>query len=519
MRPTFLAFQTAHRAMATAQANIDVTGNNLANVNTDGYSRQRVDQNSIANTALGQRFVVHGAKMGFGVEVSRISQIRDPFLDARYRTEAGENGKYNTILEGLKDLERVLDEVDTKALQNEMSEFVKQLQTLSTDPTSKDLSLIVRTAAQKMTKIMNTFSNQINEVRSQQMFDLQNVIVDNKFNTLVENIASLNTQIREELTHGNVPNELYDKRNLLIDELSGIANIRVTVSPEKISEDLTIENLSISLYDPSTGGKTVGLVEGGLFNTLSVREDTATGQMRIDIATSFGALPDSDITDYITGGAIRGHLDLINGKGAYANTGSGENDFRGTLYYLESLNTFARTFAETFNTINSMADPDPANAKPLFAASDGSLIITAGNIAISNEWMEDPLHIVTTIQNPALGEPDNIERMIAAISAQRSFFNPNGPTQVFNGSFAEYLTGMSGELALDIDLYKNFGETSDKVLGNLFVSREAISGVNMDEEGINLMAFQKSYNAAARYFTALDEGVDTIINKMGIVGR
>ena len=56
-------------------------------------------------------------------------------------------------------------------------------------------------------------------------------------------------------------------------------------------------------------------------------------------------------------------------------------------------------------------------------------------------------------------------------------------------------------------------------MSNLFNAREAISGVNLDEEGINLMAFQKSYNAAARYFTALDEAVDTIINRMGIVGR
>ena len=188
MRPTFLAFHTAHRALAASQANIDVVGNNISNVNTAGYTRQRVDLNSISNTATGQRYIAHGPQIGHGVEVSNFSQIRDPFLDARYRNEASENGKFNTILAGLADLERVLDEVDTLGLQNEISNFVNQLQTLSQTPTSKDLSLIVRTAAQKVTQIMNVYSNQINEVRDQQIFDLKDVVIENQFNSLVKTL-------------------------------------------------------------------------------------------------------------------------------------------------------------------------------------------------------------------------------------------------------------------------------------------------------------------------------------------
>ena len=90
MRPTFLAFQTASRAMSASQANIDVTGNNIANINTDGYTRQRVDLTSISSSGYTQRFTVKGVSVGQGVEVNNISQIRDPFLDARFRAQASE---------------------------------------------------------------------------------------------------------------------------------------------------------------------------------------------------------------------------------------------------------------------------------------------------------------------------------------------------------------------------------------------------------------------------------------------
>src|SRR5690554_3365344 len=120
MRPTFLAFQTAGRAMAASQANIDVTGNNIANVNTQGYTRQRVDLSSISESGYTQKYITSTVTSGYGVTVSGISQIRDPFLDARYRNEASENGIYDTILSGLRDLEYVFDEIEAVGLKSEL---------------------------------------------------------------------------------------------------------------------------------------------------------------------------------------------------------------------------------------------------------------------------------------------------------------------------------------------------------------------------------------------------------------
>lgn len=521
MRPTFLAFQTASRAMAASQANIDVTGNNLANINTDGYTRQRVDLASISSSGFTQKYSVSGnVSVGLGVSINNISQIRDPFLDARFRAQSSETGLYDTLLNGLSDLENVFDEAATDGLQHEMLNFINQLQTLSQTPTSQDLALVVRTAAQKVTEMLNVYANQTTEVRNQQIYDLSKVVIDTDFNTIVKNIADLNTQIREELTHGNTPNELYDKRNVLIDKLSKIANIKVTTTPEKISEDLTIENLNISIYDPKNG-TSIGVVNNGLYNTLNASMNKTTNKMEIKINSSFGGYS-GDITSNFSGGSIKGHLDLINGEGNYA--GAGGNNFRGTLYYEHAMDTFASNFARVLNDINSLG----GTRKPLFMASGDTDPetspdpITARNITISSAWLKNSTYITTTTSTTSTGGGDNVARMIDALTKDMSFYrDANDPTSqvMFTGTANEYMTGLIGELSLDVELNGNFSETANTVLNNLYATRESISGVNMDEEGVNLMAFQKTYNAAARYFNVLDEAVAKIVNEMGLVGR
>lgn len=523
MRPTFLAFQTASRAMAASQANIDVTGNNIANMKTDGYTRQRVDQSSFSNSGYVQRYSTPNTNTGLGVVVTGISQIRDPFLDARYRAQNAETSQYETLLAGLSDLENVIDEASTEKLQTELSNFINQLQTFSGSSTSKDLALVVRTAAQKITQILNVYSDQINEVRDQQIYDLSNVVINTDFNATVKSIADLNTQIRSELVHGNTPNELYDQRNLLIDKLSGMANIKVTTTPEKVSEDLTIENLNISIYDTSAG-KSIGIVQNGSYNTLSAALNETTNQMEINISSSFGGYHGNVSSIFSGGGSINGYLNLINGNGTYADTSSGskENNFRGTLYYQSSMNTFASNFAKVLNDLNTDSS---GTAKPLFSASDGTGKITAGNIAISDQWLKDAAYITTTTNTntgTSGGEGDNIARMIYALNNDMKFYrDPDDPSSevMFEGTVHEYVTGTIGELSLDVQLHENFNKTSASVLNKLDATRESISGVNLDEEGIQLMAFQKSYNAAARFFNVLDEAVDKIVNEMGLVGR
>jgi flagellar hook-associated protein 1 FlgK len=531
MRPTFLAFQTAHRAIAASQILLDTVGNNIANVETNGYSRQRVDLSSVSNGGYIQRFKPQGVTAGGGVAAQRVSQLRDQFLDVRYRAQNSEDNLYSSILAGFQDLENILDDTMYDGLKTEMANFKNALGPMLGSPASSDMAMVVRNAAQKITSLLNTYATQIEGARDQQIFDLQNVYIDTDFNSTVRGIAALNKQINEEMAHGNTPNELLDERNLLFDKLSQLANVKITISPNKLSESLTVERVQVAMFDSRTG-KSIDLIDDTAFNTLTAATN-ADGTARVEINSAFGNAGLKDITQYVTGGSIGGALNIINGKGDEFSTSTADNSFRGTLYYANMLDTYAANFARAMNTINrynpnGVQPSPPAAALPvdeqrdLFSSSSGAATITAKEIRISEQWLSDPMHLtVTQPGDPSEGE--NIGRMIVALTnPQEGFYVGGDPanSSVFNnGTFEEFLTGMSATLGLDVSLYKNYSNTSTNVMTTLFNARQSVSGVSLEEEGTYLMTYQKSYNAAVRYFTVLDEAVNTIINQMGLVGR
>ncbi|MDR0425100.1 MAG: flagellar hook-associated protein FlgK [Clostridiales Family XIII bacterium] len=532
MRPTFLAFQTAHRAMAASQLLLDTSGNNIANANTKGYTRQRVDLNAISNGGYVQRFKPQDVTAGAGVEAVRVSQVRDQFLDARYRLQNSEDAKYTAILSGFHDLENVLDDTLYDGIKTEIANFKNALDPMLGNPASSDMAMVVRNAAQKVTSILNTYALHVENVRNQEIFDLQSVYINTDFNSIVRNIASLDKQINEELAHGNTPNELYDERNLLFDRLSGLADVKIEISPKKLSDTISVERVQIFLVDNKTG-KNIDLIDDEAFNTLDAHMNP-DGTLRVEINSAFGNTGLKDITDYMQGGTIGGKLNIINGKGAeFGSYVSGDNLFRGTLYYQGMIDTFAANFARVFNEVNrynpnNVQPTPPAPALPvneqrdLFSTNDGSTIVTAKNLRVSAEWLDDPMHLtVTQPGDPSEGE--NIARMIVALtSPQAGFYKQGDPGQasIFSdGTFEEYLTGLSATLGLDVSLYDNYSKTSNYVMNSLFTARQSVSGVSLEEEGVYLMTYQKSYNAAVRYFTVLDEAVNAIINNMGLVGR
>ena len=110
---------------------------------------------------------------------------------------------------------------------------------------------------------------------------------------------------------------------------------------------------------------------------------------------------------------------------------------------------------------------------------------------------------------------DNVLRMIENMSSKVDFKDSNGNT-ILNGTFNEYMTSVVSEVGTDVELYTNFSKTATNVFQTISDARDSVSGVSLNEEGINLSAFQKIYGAAVRYFNVLDENLDTIINKMGV---
>lgn len=593
IRPTFLAFETARKAIGINQIGLDTVGHNISNANTPGYTRQRVDQVSISASGYKAKYTTFGLNFsGQGADLQGISQIRDPFLDKRYRAEAATYGEYGVKDNGLTDLNSIFDETTTDGLHAKLDDLIQELIKFASAADSKELGMVVRTTASQLMQILNKNAKDLEAAAAQQKFDL-GVAVENDVNSVLQRIANLNVRIKEENFYGNPANELNDERNLLLDQLSQFLDINVIRTPVKISNDLTIEQISVELNnsgDASKGINPIVLVDSGSYNKLKITED-ANGKIGVALLDGVsGFTVDGDITGRLYKGGIKGYLDVLNGEGMFA-TGAGDNSFRGIPYYQKVLDDFAVQFAQTMNELNRIevldeigdsSDPPIYLERPLFVANDGSGVITAKNLNVSTQWLDNPLFIGNTINQGYLqadasgaimlkddgsGNPgastillsdikgmdgdgylldgsgnrlvkiDDLLRVdehgtavqenLPGASANDNILRYKTALQDssvrypngFRGNFQEYIVGFQSEMALDKNLNTSLLKASFTVISSYADSRDAISAVSIDEEAVNMMTYQNAYNAAARYMTVLDEALQKIIEGMGIVGR
>ncbi len=520
MRPTFLGFQAARSGLVASQKALDIVGNNVANMNTEGYTRQRVDLISMSASSVASRYAVGNTTMaGQGVYVSGVSQIRDPYLDVRYREQSAYLGSLETIVSTYKDMETLFDDVDSSGLQDAMSKLMAQLQEVTTNAEKPEIANTVLTAAKNLVQLMNSYNSKLDQIAEQNQTSL-NVCVQN-VNSILEKLSSLNGQIKDAcLSNVTVdpisgerrmlgpygPNELYDDRNLLLDQLSAYGEVKV-----KNESDGTITLTfggTVVLSDTKADSIALAQGENGV-NTLTWRR----------AGTEFSAKD----------GAITAYVDLLAGKGGFASTG--ENNFEGIEYYRGIINSFASTLATSFNSANTIpildTNGDPVldiNGDPtyrggdLFKTSDGSTDYTAGNLRISDAWVANPQFILMSDSSDQ-GKLDNsnIMKMIAMFDDDALSFGDGSYTE-FTGTFEGYLVHFTTKLGDQKDYYESTTKSTTSVAMELLDARDAVSAVSENEEAINMMVYQKSYNAAARLITAIDEMLDILINKLGRVG-
>jgi flagellar hook-associated protein 1 FlgK len=491
MKSTLSGFESIRKALTASQMGLDVTGQNIANVNTEGYTRQKVDLSSISSEAGTYRYSqIASVNVGGGVNVDGVSQIRDQFLDSRYIKENSNYNTYNTSTSALQDIENIFDEVNTDGLHARLSDFSVNLQTLSNNPDSMEFANIMRSSAQKVTEVLNQYYDRLQEIKGQRIADL-NIIVDDS-NTIVSKINSLNIEIRNQKLQGEPSNELIDTRNSNIDKLSNYLNISVE---GQVDGTVSIKSGSNYLLNSSTGQIT------------TIALDSTTLPVKI--------IKNDGSEFVILKGEIKGNLQILNGEGSFALT-SGGDPYRGVPYYEESINAFSKSFADTFNGLNI---PLTGENKPLFEG-DSFGTINASTIKVSSGWLSDARYITTT-RDPVTvieagnvdGRNDNIMRMINSMGSDTDI------TPAFKGTFVEFATSLMSDIAVDVNYNKDMTRTSELVLSSITDQRQSVTGVSLDEEAINMIRYQKSYGAAARLMTALDEMLDTLINKTGIVGR
>lgn len=460
VRASFAGFSTALSALQANQKRLDIIGQNLSNMNTVGYTRQQLDTSSI-NYRTPVSNYMNGAEVivGFGVHMDGVSQVRDPYLDAQYRSQMYKSGYTDGLQSSLDSLAKVFDESTIDNLHSGFTNILGCLIDMQ-DPAKINDAIYeseLRSKMHALTNMLNDADTKITEAEQQEFMKLsgQNTSENGSIeivNDMLMQIGNLNRQIKQNQILGQPSLELMDERNVLLDELSSYIPIEVTYYKDQAHDGLDANNASDTkealgevyhldssgnpmfkkewpddlrvemLYKDANGDThRLTLVEGtegtGSDNYGSLKLKTGDLKNPADVSITFQGCKgnlvannaasvdfEKDTNGTITNqfpedsGSIQATLDMLWKDG----TGTGINDKRGYEYYRDELDKLAKAFADVMNAINiDGAKNDQtgiiADDQYLFynKVDKGTDGITAANIGINPEWTSGNVHIST----------------------------------------------------------------------------------------------------------------------------
>lgn len=365
-RSTFAGFTTAQLAMAASQRAMDITGQNIANINTKGYTRQRVDLASFNTRGGDSMSTAASSKIGYGVEITGISQIRDPFLDVQFRNQIAKVGTADAKQAALDQLADIFDETDKEALKQALSDLSSSLDKLSSNANSREFDSIVRSRFQVIVDYIHQKSSDLKSVREETINGLENTDIP-VVNNLLSDIGKLNDAIWKSQVQGNPSLELLDERNNKFDELAGYLPISVTYKDVYVSDGVKFEYPEVKFR--GSDGMTYNLTGGehgenyasiGLERHMGTNgEPDGTVMISLIPASDFPMGSDVSalktyITNHLKEGSLKGTVDSLNKSGELDSPSS---DFRGIGYYEKAFETFVQVFAKTFNDLNGGMRP------------------------------------------------------------------------------------------------------------------------------------------------------------------
>jgi flagellar hook-associated protein 1 FlgK len=222
MSGLFYGLEIAKSGLYVSQKGLTLSGNNIANANTEGYTRQRLVINSIYSSTLSRLHI--GQTIGGGADVKQIDQIRSAYVDKQLRSEYADLGQWSTRYSELEYISAVLNETtDTASLTSALSDFYDSIRSLSNDADSLEMRTNVQEKAKKLCETFNYYYNQLVDQQNSYNDSMQATVTS--INTLLTGIADYNKQIYAYELGGQSANELRDERNLLVDKLSQLVNI------------------------------------------------------------------------------------------------------------------------------------------------------------------------------------------------------------------------------------------------------------------------------------------------------
>ena len=527
---TFGSFTTVRLGIYAAQKGLDVTGNNITNINTDGYTRQRLNQVSLIPSVNDRYSSSYQNRVGQGVVVSGVTQLRDPGLDISYRKAASDVGAANAKLEGLNSLATILDEVGKGDLEqddgvilsqlNDLRDLINQAITNGTDTYDS----LIRSSADALTTLFNSYAEALSGKKEDYEEELDQQVT--QVNNILSSIRDLNLSIRNADIRGDPALELRDQRNLLLDELSQYVKIDVTYSMEDVGADTQVEKLTITLANDPPHNH--ALVDGEYSAKLLVDKNNNYSMNLYALRDADGKKQNAGDTDPVglldndLYGSLQSIRELLTEEGEFSSDADVANDpdaatKRGIPYYQKALDSLAREFADAMNELNDTGLP---GGGPLFSTgsdTDNTDGITAANISVSQSWANEKVSIQATDRPDApSGDTSNLSKFLALFDQELDFdpshIDADAVGDAYHGTFEDMLLRIQSTLAED-------QMTTDAVLNNYLVTaddiavdREGVMGVDLNDEAASLMTYQKAYTAACRLMTVLEEALDSLIN-------
>lgn len=382
---TFGYFNQARLGIFAAQKGLSVAGNNISNINTPGYTRQRLEQKSFYAAGADRYYSAYDARTGNGVLCTGVSQLRDPYLDIRYRSQVSNVGAMDAKLAGLEGIQAILDEVgkgddDFGVISDKLHKVYEALQMLNDQTGHAVYDTQVRAAAQALADQFRAYASRLTEHYNNAAKGFKEDVT--AVNNLLSNIRDLNAAIRKSEIHGDNALELRDERNLLIDQLSEYMKIDVIYTEEDIGGGDTVEKLIIKLGGANPDGAvetdSSTLVDGIYATQFSITQ-VPKPNPKYDPNAQAGApgfgeflKPDGTGTNVLAEAAL---IDSPNFDLTIAEL----RDIKGKLLYTSEKSEWKAY---------TPADPNNFDGKPTTVEKDGVITVTMYQKTKDGKWLQ-----------------------------------------------------------------------------------------------------------------------------------
>lgn len=472
----FSGLSTALSSLRAQRQALDATGQNIANANTKGYTRQRVDMTAVS--PLQRASMSTSSMLGAGVSVTGVTRLGDSFLDARLRSESAVAGFQSSRAEALARLETTLTEPSDKGLAAGLTKFWASWQDVANAPEDPAARKVLLGDARALVDQIGAGYRAVETQWDQTRTEVDATV--SQVNTAATGIAQLNEQIRSITVSGGNANELIDRRNSMVTELSKVLGATGRENADGTLDVIVDGNALVR------GVKANVVTTVGAYTMAGATQGASPAVVALTWASSGTPVN-------LSGGELASQINNlapVDQGGVYAYAAGAYDDIAQAL--MTSVNTVHAT-GQTTTT-------PPTTGVDFFTRDVTAPFATGLSVAIT-----DPNQVA--VADPTKGALDgSIADAISQLATMK-----DGPDSKWRSFTVDLGVNVrAAEQRADVT------EANRATAERLVLSQ---GSVDIDEETVNLLAYQRAYEGAARVLTTVDQMLDVLINRTGVVGR